>query len=69
MTWRRIATALGRIHTVTITATAIKVTGTTPLTENQQAIVDACAVAAPPRVTTFNPPEHTRQARGRHMDR
>jgi hypothetical protein len=55
MTWRRIAIELGRIHTVTITGTAGTVTQTTPLTEIQQGIVDACGVAAPPRITHLHP--------------
>jgi hypothetical protein len=55
MTWRRIAIELGRIHTVTLTGTAGTVTQTTPLTEIQQGIVDACDVARPPRVTHLSP--------------
>ena len=55
MTWRRIAIELGRIHTVTLTGTAGTVAQTTPLTEIQQGIVDACGVAAPPRVTHLYP--------------
>lgn len=55
LTWRRIAIELGRIHTVTLTGTAGTVTQTTPLTEIQQGIVDACGVAAPPRVTHLHP--------------
>ena len=55
MTWRRIAIELGRVHTVTLTGTAGTVAQTTPLTDTQQHIVDACGVAAPPRVTHLNP--------------
>jgi Transposase DDE domain len=55
LTWRRIAVELGRIHTVTLTGTAGTVTQTTPLTEIQQGIVDACGVTAPPRVTHLHP--------------
>jgi len=55
MTWRRIGLELGRIHTVTLTGTAGTVTQTTPLTEIQQGIVDACGVTAPPRVTHLHP--------------
>jgi len=55
LTWRRIELELGRIHTVTLTGTAGTVTQTTPLTEIQQGIVDACGVAAPPRVTHLHP--------------
>jgi transposase len=55
LTWRRIAIELGRIHTVTLTGTAGTVTQTTPLTEIQQGIVDACSIAPPPRVTHLHP--------------
>ena len=55
MTWRRIAIELGRIHAVTLTGTAGTVTQTSPLTEIQQAIVDACKVAPPPRVAHLHP--------------
>ena len=55
MTWRRIAIEMGRVHTVTLTGTAGTVTQTTPLTDIQQGIVDACGVAAPPRVTHLHP--------------
>ena len=51
LTWRRIAIELGRIHTVTLTGTAGTVAQTTPLTQIQQGIVDACGITAPPRVT------------------
>ncbi len=50
-TWRRIAIELGRVHAVTLTSSAGTVVQTTPLTPAQQAIVDACGVTAPPRVT------------------
>jgi transposase len=55
LTWRRIGLEMGRIHTVTLTGTAGTVTQTTPLTEIQQGIVDACGVAPPPRVTHLHP--------------
>ena len=55
LTWRRIGLEMGRIHTVTLTRTAGTVTQTTPLTDIQQSIVDACGVAAPPRVTHLHP--------------
>jgi len=51
LTWRRIAIELGRVHAVTLTSSAGTVVQTTPLTEVQQGIVDACGVPAPPRVT------------------
>jgi hypothetical protein len=50
-----IRVGFGRIHTVTLTGTAGTVTQTTPLMEIQQGIVDACGVAAPPRVTHLHP--------------
>ena len=55
MTWRRIGLEFGRIHTVTLTGTAGTVAQTTPLNDIQQGIVDACGVAAPPRVTHLHP--------------
>ncbi|MEZ5223339.1 MAG: hypothetical protein R2743_17720 [Ilumatobacteraceae bacterium] len=51
LTWRRIAIELGRVHAVTLTSSAGTVVQTTPLTTVQQSIVDACGVAAPPRIT------------------
>ena len=50
-TWRRIAIELGRVHAVTLTSSAGTVVQTTPLTTVQQGIVDACGIAAPPRIT------------------
>jgi hypothetical protein len=55
MTWRRIAIELGRVHTVTLNGSAGTVEQTTPLTEVQQGIVDACGVTPPPRVTHLHP--------------
>ena len=55
MTWRRIATELGRVHAVTLTSPAGTVVQTTPLNTVQQGIVDACGVAAPPRITHLHP--------------
>lgn len=51
LTWRRIAVELGRVHAVTLTSSAGTVVQTTPLTTAQQGIVDACGIAAPPRIT------------------
>ena len=45
----------GRLRIDTLTGTAGTVTQTTPLTEIQQGIVDACGVAAPPRVAHLHP--------------
>ena len=55
LTWRRIAIELGRVHTVTLQSSAGTVVQTTPLNTVQQGIVDACGVAAPPRITHLHP--------------
>ena len=55
LTWRRIALELGRVHAVTLTGTAGRVTQTTPLSETAQGILRACQVTPPPAVTTLNP--------------
>ena len=55
MTWRRIAIELGRIHTVTLKGSAGTVAQTTPLTDVQRGIVDACGITPPPRVTHLHP--------------
>jgi hypothetical protein len=55
LTWRRIAIELNRVHAVTLQNSAGTVVQTTPLTEGQQAIVDACGVTKPPRVTHLHP--------------
>ncbi len=55
LTWRKIAIELGRMHAVTLRSTAGTVVQTTPLTEVQQGIVDACGMAAPPRITHLHP--------------
>jgi transposase len=55
MTWRRIAIELGRVHTVTLKGSAGTVEQTTPFSEVQQGIVDACGVTPPPRVTHLHP--------------
>jgi hypothetical protein len=55
LTWRRIAIELGRLHAVAMAGTAGTVTQTTPLTDPQAAILRACQVTPPPRVTTLHP--------------
>jgi transposase len=55
LTWRRIAIELGRVHAVTLTSSAGTVVQTTPVNTVQQRIVDACSVAAPPRITHLHP--------------
>jgi hypothetical protein len=55
LTWRRIEIELGRLHAVTLTGTAGTVVQTTPLSEAQAAILRACQVPPPPRVTTLHP--------------
>jgi len=55
MTWRRIAIELGRVHAVTLTGTAGSAVHITPLTTTQAGILRDCQVAAPPRITAFDP--------------
>jgi len=55
MTWRRIATELGRIHAVTLTGTAGTALHTTPLTATQAGILRDCQVTPPPRITALDP--------------
>jgi hypothetical protein len=55
LTWRRIELELGRLHAVTLTGSAGTVVQTTPLTDVQAAILRACQVTPPPRVTTLHP--------------
>ena len=55
MTWRRIATELGRIHAVTLTGTAGTAVHTTPLTTTQARILRDCQVTPPPRITALDP--------------
>jgi hypothetical protein len=55
LTWRRIAIELGRVHAVTLTSSAGTVVQTTKLNTVQHGIVDACGVAAPPRITHLHP--------------
>ncbi len=55
LTWRRINTELGRVHTVTLRGPAGTVEQTTSLTEVQTGILGACGVPLPPRVTHLHP--------------
>ena len=60
MTWRRIATELGRIHAVTLTGTAGSAVHTTPLTTTQASILRDCQIAPPPRITALDPAEQAK---------
>lgn len=55
MTWRRIATELGRVHAVTLTGTAGTAVHTTPLNTTQAGILRSCQVTPPPRITALDP--------------
>lgn len=55
MTWRRIATELGRVHAVTMTGSAGTAVHTTPLTTTQASMLRDCEVAAPTTVTALDP--------------
>ena len=55
LTWRRIATELGRVHAVALTGSAGTVVHTTPLTTTQAGIYRDCHVAAPPAITALDP--------------
>lgn len=55
MTWRRIATELGRVHAVTLQGSAGTVIQTTPLSETAASILGACEVDPPPRITHLHP--------------
>jgi transposase len=54
-TWRRMRTELERIKLVTLTGQAGTVQQTTPLTDNQRAILNSLDVPAPPPVTSLDP--------------
>jgi transposase len=55
ITWRRIATELGRVHAVTLAGSAGTAVHTTPLTTAQASILRDCQVPAPPAITTLDP--------------
>ena len=55
MTWRRIATELGRVHAVTLTGSTGTAIHTTPLNPTQTGILRDCRVTPPPRITALDP--------------
>jgi len=55
LTWRRIATELGRVHAVTLTGSAGSAVHTTPLSTTQAGILRDCQVTPPPRITALDP--------------
>lgn len=55
MTWRRIATELGRVHAVTLQGSAGTVVQTTPPSDAAAGILGACQVDPPPRITHLHP--------------
>jgi transposase len=55
LTWRRIATELGRVHAVALTGSAGTAVHTTPLTTTQAGILRDCQVAAPAPITALDP--------------
>ncbi|MFU8854340.1 IS1634 family transposase [Micromonospora sp. SL1-18] len=54
-TWNRIGNELGRVHEVTLTGEAGRITQTTPLTAEQTSIYRDCGIKPPPRITTADP--------------
>jgi hypothetical protein len=54
-TWNTIATHLSRVAAVTLTGPAGTVVQSTELTDKQRAILTACKVAPPTRITSLNP--------------
>jgi hypothetical protein len=54
-TWPALARELGRLHAVTLTGPTGTVTQTTELTTAQQAILRACGLTPPPRITALHP--------------
>jgi hypothetical protein len=55
MTWRQISTELRRVHAVELAGPTGSLVQTTALTPAQGAILAACAVAKPPKVTVLQP--------------
>jgi transposase len=55
MTWRQIASELRRIHAVELSGPAGSLVQTTPLNETQSAILSACGVPKPPKVSVLQP--------------
>jgi DDE family transposase len=54
-TWPALARELGRLHAVTLTGPTGTITQTTELTTAQQAILRACGLTPPPRITALHP--------------
>ncbi len=54
-TWNTIATHMSRLAAVTLTGKAGTVVQSTEPTDIQRALLKACEVAAPPRITALNP--------------
>ena len=54
-TWARIAREMDRMAAVTLTGTAGTVVQATEPTETQRAILSACKVSLPPRITSLHP--------------
>jgi hypothetical protein len=54
-TWRRIATELGRVHAVTLTATAGTVVQTTPPSDTAAGFLAACGIDPLPRISHLHP--------------
>ena len=55
MTWRQISTELRRLHAVELSGPAGRVVQTTPLNAAQSAILSACGVPKPPKVSVLQP--------------
>ena len=54
-TWNTIATHMSRLAAVTLTGKAGTVVQSTEPTDKQRALMAACQVPLPPRITTLNP--------------
>lgn len=55
MTWRQISTELRRVHAVELSGPAGSLVQTTPLNDEQSAILSACGVTRPPRMSALHP--------------
>jgi hypothetical protein len=55
MTWRRIATELGRVHAVALTGSAGTAVHTAPLTTTQAGIYRDCQITPPAAITALDP--------------
>lgn len=54
-TWRQISTELRRVHAVELSGPAGSLVQTTPLNDEQSAILSACGVAKPARMSALQP--------------